>query len=238
MSRLRFSLATIALMLMRLLAHLFRRESEAQSLYNYMIRWMGSPGANYSYCFGSSGWHGQYSGTAADIFADSSSPCNDPDNSPNGTYAMTYGAAASATSLLGARYDAQTSQCYISNMDVHQYNPVLGQWKYSGQERYIHVEYSGGSEVFYSIPLGGGWSWQFAQVFLGDTRYPDKDPDCPTTAYHAHQETCRHPAGTGSVINTTLATNSVYGQFDLNRYIHKWDWNSIRTTDAPSICVP
>ena len=95
-----------------------------------------------------------------------------------------------------------------------------------------------GSAQYYTIPLGAAWNWQFAQVTLGDTRYPDKTANCPTTAFHSHQETCRYPGthALGDVRNTTLVTNTAYLQHDLSTYIHKWDWNAVPGSTRPSYC--
>lgn len=218
------------------ISSLHARTAEAQSLSNFMIRWMASPAANFSYCFGVLGWHQPGNGTAADVFADSAAPCNDPDGASNVTHAISYGAAASATNLLGVAYDMQDSICFRSGVDMHQHNGVA--WILSGTERWTHVQYSQPSAQYYTIPLGGAWSWQLAQVTLGNTRFPDKTPGCETTAFHSHQVTCRFPGthALSEVRNTTLVTNTIYLQHDLNRYIHKWDWNTAPSSTRPWHC--
>jgi hypothetical protein len=99
-----------------------------------------------------------------------------------------------------------------------------------------HIEWRQASVLASVAQVAREEEWMVS-VTLGNTKYPDKT-GCPTTAFHSHQETCRFPGthALSAVRNTTLATNTAYLQNDLNRYIHKWDWNSVPPSTPTSYC--
>jgi hypothetical protein len=217
MRYLHVALAIMALMAGALLA---LSDSDPARAGSEDIRWMSGVSSSWKFCFGTAGWHD--GGTAADLFADAVSPCNDPDSASDPVWAQSYGRSTvwGTYNMLGIAYNGGTAYTYCANVmvDVYRWNPDLSVTKVA-TEWYKHTGWKGGDPDWYDLKVGGG-SWQLTSRSLGSTVYPD---NCDSSAFHVHQMLF-----SGSVLMTNtndpaLGGNGVYDLFSVDRYIHDWN---------------
>lgn len=183
------------------------------------IRFMATVARNSAFCFGLNWWHD--GGFAADVFADDVAACNDPDGASDGAWAFNFGLTQvwGDYSMPAFVYDGESADTFCEDVFVK-----VDRWlpdsttTLLGYEWYKHVVAD--SAHAYDIWLGDDY-WAYSETNLGWTKYPE-NPGCDSTAYHAHQMVW--PPSSPLIVqrNDSLCTNCVYGQFDIDRYIHHW----------------
>jgi hypothetical protein len=189
---------------------------------NMQLRWMSSVSANWKFCFGIAGWHFT---TAADLFADVTSPCGSTPASP---WAFTYGnSGVGSYQLLGVVVNSTQDGtfCHAARADVYRLNPDLSP-VLIGKEQFVHVDPSGNLPDWYTVYMGNNaWTWSSNNYSMGSTIYPEGLTNCDNEAHHVHQFIRELGSGVSYSLNSGFSTNGIYDLFNVANYVHHWQWS-------------